>query len=203
MPIENDAVDDNGCPVLFCLHLRPAPYQEVRYGTPASEWDRQAHLLDFQMDALRKCCEDRAQFQTIGLKNGKGGFVHKTQKIVFDSFWTAAAAFCLTLRRRYIAQFIRNHTVWKTLAAHLAMEQHRRCRLFILSASFEALFTLPYGGLSAASYVSACWCCSLSWLCGWDMGTLENTIRNGILSISKKELTEHRVLCLKRKRRKC
>ena len=111
--------------------------------------------------------------------------------------------FALLYGGGYIAQFIRNHTVWKNAGGTPGYGTAPEMPSFILSASFEALFTLPYGGLSAASYVSACWCCSLSWLCGRDMGTLENTIRNGILSISKKELTEHRVLCLKRKRRKC
>lgn len=98
--LENDAVDDNGCPVLFaCTCGLP---RIKRFDTALRLQSGTGRLIcfDFQMDALRKCCEDRAQFQTIGLKNGKGGFVHKTQKIVFDSFWTAAAAFCLTLRRR-------------------------------------------------------------------------------------------------------
>jgi len=94
--------------------------------------------------------------------------------------------FALLYGGGYIAQFIRNHTVWKNAGGTPGYGTAPEMPSFILSASFEALFTLPYGGLSAASYVSACWCCSLSWLCGWDMGTLENTIRNGILSISQK-----------------
>lgn len=203
MPIENDAVDDNGCPVLFaCTCGLP---RIKRFDTALRLQSGTGRLIcfDFQMDALRKCCEDRAQFQTIGLKNGKEVLSIRRKRLFSILSGLPPLLFALLYGGGYIAQFIRNHTVWKNAGGTPGYGTAPEMPSFILSASFEALFTLPYGGLSAASYVSACWCCSLSWLCGWDMGTLENTIRNGILSISKKELTEHRVLCLKRKRRKC
>lgn len=98
--LENDAVDDNGCPVLLPApaacpvsrgSIRHSGFRVGQAGSSAliSRWTRFVNAVEIGSNSKR-----------LALKNGKGGFVHKMQKIVFDSFWTAAAAFCLTLRRR-------------------------------------------------------------------------------------------------------
>ena len=72
--LENDAVDDNGCPVLFaCTCGLP---RIKRFDTALRLQSGTGRLIcfDFQMDALRKCCGDRAQVQTIGLKKWKRRF---------------------------------------------------------------------------------------------------------------------------------
>ena len=86
--LENDAADDNGCPVLL-----PAPA-----ACPVSRGS--IRHSGFRVGQAGSSALIGRNSKRLALKNGKGGFVHKTQKIVFDSFWNAAAAFCLTLRRR-------------------------------------------------------------------------------------------------------
>jgi type IV secretion system protein VirD4 len=53
--------------------------------------------------------------------------------------------FALLYGGGYIAQFIRNHTVWKNAGGTPGYGTAPEMPSFILSASFEALFTLPYG----------------------------------------------------------
>ena len=53
--------------------------------------------------------------------------------------------FALLYGGGYIAQFIRNYTVWKNAGGTPSYGTAPEMPSFILSASFEALFTLPYG----------------------------------------------------------
>ena len=62
--------------------------------------------------------------------------------------------FALLYGGGYIAQFIRNYTVWKNAGGTPGYGTAPVMPSFILSASFEALFTLPYGTIGGLICIS-------------------------------------------------
>lgn len=62
--------------------------------------------------------------------------------------------FALLYGGGYIAQFIRNYTVWKNAGGTPGYGTAPEMPSFILSASFEALFTLPYGTIGGLICIS-------------------------------------------------
>lgn len=100
LPIENDAIDGSGSPVLFAY---TCDLPRIRRFDTALRLQNKAGTLicfDFQAEALRRCCGEQVRFQTINFENGKGDFAYKTQKAVFDSAGIPAPSVCPALRRR-------------------------------------------------------------------------------------------------------
>lgn len=72
--VENDAIDQDGCPVLFAYDFDMP--RIVRFATALGLHGRRGTILcfDFQADVLRRFCGERVRFQTIGFEKFEGRF---------------------------------------------------------------------------------------------------------------------------------
>jgi hypothetical protein len=74
MLTENDAVDENGEPVLFAYDCDMP--RIVRFNSSLNTYNRNGTIIcfDFQMEVLRRFCCDNVKFQTIDIKKFEGRF---------------------------------------------------------------------------------------------------------------------------------
>ena len=78
--IENDAIDENGEPVMFGYDCDMP--RLVRFDSALRRYGRKGTLIcfDFQADVLRRYCCENVRFQTIDLKKLEGRFFPLKQK---------------------------------------------------------------------------------------------------------------------------